>query len=262
MLRPRIIPCLLVHKGGLVKTVGFKKPKYVGDPINAVKIFNEKETDELIVLDIDATVNNSEPDYKLITYLAAECRMPLCYGGGVQTSEQIKKIIGLGVEKVAISAAAIKQPRIVSEAAECVGNQSVVVVIDVKKRLLGGKYEIRTHNGQKKTGKNPVEFARQMEKMGAGEIVVNSIDNDGLMKGFDLSLIQQIKKTVNVPVTALGGAGSLHDIGTVISKCGVSGASAGSLFVFKGKYKAVLINYPGRTEKDALIRNKRTDDRR
>ena len=178
----------------------------------------------------------------------------------MQTSEQIKKIIGLGVEKVAISAAAINQPRIVSEAAECVGNQSVVVVIDVKKRLLGCKYEIRTHNGQKKTGKNAVEFALQMEKMGVGEIVVNSIDNDGLMKGFDLSLIQQIRKAVNVPVTALGGAGSLHDIGTVINKCGVSGASAGSLFVFKGKYKAVLINYPGRTEKDALIGNKRTDD--
>ncbi len=253
MLRPRIIPCLLVHKGGLVKTVGFKNPKYVGDPINAVKIFNEKETDELIVLDIDATVNNSEPDYKLIAYLAAECRMPLCYGGGVRTSEQIIKIISLGVEKVAISATAFNHPQIVTEAAEYVGNQSVIVVIDVKKSLLGGKYEVRTHNGQKKTGKDPVEFARQMEKFGVGEIVINSIDNDGLMKGYDLTLVQQIRDAVNVPVTALGGAGSLHDIDEVISKCGVSGASAGSLFVFKGKYKAVLINYPTRAEKDHLI---------
>jgi len=253
MLRPRIIPCLLVHKGGLFKTVGFKNPKYVGDPINAVKIFNEKEADELIVLDIDATVNNAKPNYKLIAYLAAECRMPLCYGGGVRTSEQIKKIIGLGVEKVAISSAALSHPRIVTEAAEYVGNQSVIVVIDVKKRFLGGKYEVRTHNGQKKTGKDPVEFAQQMEKLGVGEIVINSIDNDGLMKGYDLTLVQQVRNAVSVPVTALGGAGSLHDIGDVISKCGVSGAAAGSLFVFKGKYKAVLINYPGREEKDAII---------
>ncbi len=253
MLRPRIIPCLLIHKGGLVKTVGFKQAKYVGDPINAVKIFNEKETDELIVLDIDATVNNVEPDYRLISHLAAECRMPLCYGGGVRTAEQIKKIISLGVEKVAVSSVACTQPHIISEAAEYVGNQSVIVVIDVKKSLFGGKYEVRTHNGQNKTGKNPVEFARQMEKCGVGEVVINSIDNDGIMKGYDLSLVQQVKNAVNVPVTALGGAGSLLDVDEVIKKCGVSGASAGSLFVFKGKYKAVLINYPNRAEKDKLL---------
>ena len=253
MLRPRIIPCLLVHKNGLVKTVGFKKPKYVGDPINAVKIFNEKETDELVVLDIDATVNGAEPNYKLIAFLAAECRMPLCYGGGVRTAEQIKKIIGLGVEKVAVSSAAIEQPQMISQAADLVGNQSVVVVIDVKKRFLGSKYEVYSHNGQKKTGKIPVEFAMAMEKQGVGEIIINSIDNDGLMKGYDLKLIQQIRESVSVPVTALGGSGSIDDLNKVIRVCGVSGASAGSLFVFKGKYRAVLINYPTKDEKDKLI---------
>jgi len=225
----------------------------VGDPINAVKIFNEKETDELVVLDIDATVNGAEPNYKLIAFLAAECRMPLCYGGGVRTAEQIKKIIGLGVEKVAVSSAAIEQPQMISQAADLVGNQSVVVVIDVKKRFLGSKYEVYSHNGQKKTGKIPVEFAMAMEKQGVGEIIINSIDNDGLMKGYDLKLIQQIRESVSVPVTALGGSGSIDDLNKVIRVCGVSGASAGSLFVFKGKYRAVLINYPTKDEKDKLI---------
>lgn len=255
MLRPRIIPCLLVRNGGLVKTVQFAKPKYVGDPINAVRIFNEKEVDELIVVDIDATVKQRVPDFNMIKHLAAECRMPLCYGGGVKTADQVQRIVELGAEKVALSATALERPQLVAEVAEHVGNQSVVVVIDAKRSFFGGNYEVRTHNGQKKTGRKPVELAREMEKLGVGEIVVNSIDNDGLMKGYDLTLIQQIREAVGVPVTALGGAGSLHDIGEVISKCGVSGAVAGSLFVFKGKYRAVLINYPSRAEKDALIGN-------
>lgn len=253
MLRPRIIPCLLVKDKGLVKTVNFKNPKYVGDPINAVRIFNEKEVDELIVLDIDATIEKRVPDFNMIKHLASECRMPLCYGGGVTTRAQIQRIVELGVEKVAISTAALENPQLVAEAAEYVGNQSIVVVIDVKRSAFGNRYEVFTHNGQIKTGKCPVEVARQMEKLGAGEIVINSIDNDGLMKGYDLTLVKNIKEAVGVPVTALGGAGSLHDMGGVISKCGVSGAAAGSLFVFKGIYKAVLINYPGRAVKDALI---------
>lgn len=254
MLYPRIIPCLLVKDRGLVKTVNFKNPKYVGDPINAVRIFNEKEVDELMVIDIDATIEQREPDYKMIEHLAAECRMPLCYGGGVKTRGQIQRIIQLGVEKVAISSAAIENPELVRQSSEVVGSQSVVVVLDVKKKLFGGKYEVFTHNGRKVTGKSPVELAAQMEKLGAGEIVINSIDNDGVMKGYDLTLGRNIKEAVGVPVTALGGAGSLHDIGEVISRCGVSGAAAGSLFVFKGIYKAVLINYPNRAEKGALVR--------
>lgn len=253
MLYPRIIPCLLVKDKGLVKTVNFRNPKYVGDPINAVKIFNEKEVDELMVIDIDATRENREPDYVMIERLAAECRMPLCYGGGVKSSSQIERIIQLGVEKVAISSAAIANPLLVTEAADKVGNQSVVVVLDVKKKLLGGKYEVYTHNGQKATGKNPLELALQMEKLGAGEIVINSIDQDGVMKGFDFSLIEKIRSSIAIPLTVLGGAGSLEDIGKLINKYGAIGASAGSLFVFKGIFKAVLINYPNRQEKSKLI---------
>lgn len=250
MLRPRITPCLLLKNKGLVKTVKFKNPKYVGDPINAVKIFNEKEVDELIVLDIDATSNNTEPDYSMIENLATECRMPFCYGGGVKTAEQAQKIIGLGVEKVAISSAAVDSPELVSRIAEQVGNQSVVVVMDVRKTLIGGIYEVWTHNGTKCTGKSPIEFAQQMERLGAGEIVVNSIDNDGIMRGYDLALVEKIRESITVPMTVLGGAGSLKDIGELIRKFGIIGAAAGSLFVFKGVYKAVLINYPNRQEKE------------
>lgn len=253
MLRPRIIPCLLVKDKGLVKTVNFKNPKYVGDPINAVRIFNEKEVDELMVIDIDATADNREPDYKMIENLAAECRMPLCYGGGVKTVEQAQRIFSLGVEKIAISSAAIENISLISDIAKVVGTQSVIVVIDVKKKLLGG-YEVCTHNGKKKTGKDPVEFARQVQQLGAGEIVVNSIDNDGVMKGFDFIIIDKIRQAVTIPMTVLGGAGSLEDISKVIEKYKIIGVSAGSLFVFKGVYKAVLINYPSKTDKAAMIK--------
>jgi cyclase len=255
MLRPRVIPCLLVHEGGLVKTVGFKAPKYVGDPINAVKIFNEKEADELVVLDIDATVNGAEPDYKMIANLAAECRMPLCYGGGVRSAEQAKKIIGLGVEKVALSSAAIENPGLIEQIAEEIGRQSVVVVLDVKKRMLSKEYDVFIHNGKKNTKRSVIEVAKKFEALGAGEIVINSIDNDGQMKGYDLALAKQIRDAVTIPITFLGGAGSLDDIGALIRTCGVVGASAGSLFVFKGIYKAVLINYPNAVQRDELIRS-------
>ena len=252
MLRPRIIPCLLVRNNGLVKTVQFGNSKYVGDPINAVKIFNEKEVDELIVLDIDATAQTREPDYKMIRNLAVECRMPLCYGGGVKTVEQVTKIISLGVEKVAVSSAAINNPDLLTQAAEVVGSQSIVVVMDVKKSKFLGKYELRAHNAQVKTGMNPVDFARKVEKLGAGEVVINSIDNDGMMKGYDLELVSKVREAINLPITVLGGVGSLKDIEILIHKFGIIGAAAGSLFVFKGKYRAVLINYPGRAEKDSL----------
>jgi imidazole glycerol-phosphate synthase subunit HisF len=255
MLYPRIIPCLLVKDKGLVKTVNFKNPKYVGDPINAVRIFNEKEVDELMVIDIDATSEGREPDYQMIEHLAAECRMPLCYGGGVTACDQVQKIIQLGVEKVAISSAAILHPDLVSLSAERVGNQSVVVVLDVKKHRITGKYEVYTHNGQKPTGKNPADLAILMEKSGAGEIVINSIDNDGVMKGYDMDLVDLVRSSINVPLTILGGAGSLDHINQLISKHHIIGAAAGSLFVFKGIYKAVLISYPSRAEKQLMIKN-------
>jgi len=253
MLYPRIIPCLLVHNKGLVKTVKFKDPKYVGDPINAVKIFNEKEVDEIMVVDIDASRENLEPDYKMIENLAVECRMPLCYGGGIKTIEQAERIFSLGVEKIAISSIALENPNLISRIAERVGNQSVIVVLDVKKKLFGSKYEIWTHNATKNTGKDPVEFAKLCESLGAGEIIINSIDHDGVMKGYDLTLIDKIRESISLPMTVLGGAGSLDDIGCLIKKYGIIGVAAGSLFVFKGKYKAVLINYPNRIEKETLI---------
>ncbi len=253
MLRPRIIPCLLVHDKGLVKTVNFKNPKYVGDPINAVRIFNEKQVDELTVLDIDATAEGREPDYKMIENLASECRMPLCYGGGVTTVEQAQRIFSLGVEKIAFSASVIKNPNLITELAGRVGSQSVVVILDVKKKLLGG-YDVYTHNGKKNAGVNLYDFVKKLESLGAGEIVINSIDNDGVMKGYDLSLVEKIRELTSLPLTILGGAGNLDHIGSLIHKFGIIGASAGSLFVFKGVYKAVLINYPTPEEKDILIR--------
>ncbi|NML70474.1 imidazole glycerol phosphate synthase subunit HisF [Chryseobacterium sp. RP-3-3] len=253
MLRPRIIPCLLVHDKGLVKTEHFKNPRYLGDPMNAVRIFNEKEVDELIILDIDATVEGRGPDFKMIENWAEECRMPLCYGGGVTTVEQAQRIFSLGVEKIAFSAGAINNPDIIREISEKVGSQSVVVVLDVKKKLFGG-YEVYTHNGKKATGKSPFELIKKFEQLGAGEIVINSIDKDGEMKGYDVKLIEASRNETTLPLTAIGGAGKLEDVGELISKFGIIGAAAGSLFVFKGKLKAVLINYPNFIDKESLIK--------
>lgn len=253
MLRPRIIPCLLFRGGGLVKTVRFGEHKYVGDPINAVRIFNEKEVDELMFLDIDATTAQREPDYRLIENLAAESRMPLSYGGGVKTVDQARKIIGLGIEKVALSAAAVANPALVAQIAEELGAQSVVVVVDVK-RLRNGRYEVFTHNGRVASGRMLEEFIVEVQEANAGEIVVNSIDNDGCMKGYDLEAARAARKVTKVPLTVLGGAGTLADLRALISEFGVVGAAAGSLFVFKGAYKAVLINYPSHEEREELSR--------
>lgn len=255
MLRPRIIPSLLVQDKGLVKTVGFSNPKYVGDPINIVRIFNEKLVDELAIYDIDATVRGHEPDYRMLENLAVESRMPLCYGGGVKTVEQVKTIIGLGIEKVAISSAAVANPRLIADAAEAVGSQSVVVVLDVKPRPRSSVYEVWTHNAKVNTGRTMLEIAAEAEKLGAGEIVVNAIERDGEMKGFDLELTRQINTASKVPVTILGGAGSLAHIEELIRNFGVIGIAAGSLFVFKGVYRAVLVNYPTIKERDQLLQS-------
>ena len=253
MLRPRIIPSLLIHDNGLVKTVNFKNPKYVGDPINAVKIFNEKAVDELAIFDIDATVLGKEPNYSLIERLASQSMMPLCYGGGVKTVVQAQRIFSLGIEKIALSSAVLQNPKLITDISERVGAQSVIVVLDVKKKLLGG-YEIYTHNGKNTTGINPFKFVEEAQKLGAGEIVINSIDKDGVMKGYDLDLIAKIREKISLPMTVLGGAGSLGDIEKVIDQHGVIGVAAGSLFVFKGPYKAVLINYPTQLEKNKIFK--------
>lgn len=251
MLRPRIIPSLLIQDNGLVKTVNFKNPKYVGDPINAVRIFNEKEVDELAIFNIDATAKGLEPNYSLIERIANQSRMPLCYGGGVKTVEQAQRIFGLGIEKIALSSAVLQNPQLITQIAERVGAQSVIVVLDVKKKLFGG-YEVYTHNGKKSTGINPFKFAEEAQKLGAGEIIINSIDQDGVMKGYDMGLIDKVREKISLPLTVLGGAGSLNDIKQVVDKHGIIGVAAGSLFVFKGVYKAVLINYPTFEEKEKL----------
>lgn len=252
MLRSRIIPCLLVHNKGLVKTINFKDPKYVGDPINAVKIFNEKEVDELIVLDIDATSENRNPNFKMIKNLADECRMPFCYGGGITTVEQARQIISLGAEKVALSSSVLNNLELCNQIGSVIGHQSVVIVIDIKKKKIFNGYDIYTHNGKKKSKWNLYDLVIKLEEIGVGEIVINSIDNDGTMQGYDINLVEKIREKCSMPITVLGGAGSLNDIQKLISKFNIIGAAAGSLFVFKGKYKAVLINYPNRIERKPL----------
>jgi cyclase len=243
MLRSRIIPCLLLHEGGLVKTRQFKEPKYVGDPLNAVKIFNEKEVDELMFVDIDATVKGCEPSMRLLRSLAVESRMPLCYGGGVTSADQAARIVATGFEKVSVSAAALARPSLIKEMSEAIGSQSVVLTVDVKANRLFAGYTIYTHNGSRMHKQPLLEFCQQAVSLGAGEIVINSIDRDGQMEGYDLELARQVRGVIDTPLTMLGGAGSAAHMQSLIDAVGTVGAGAGSMFVFKGPYRAVLINY-------------------
>jgi cyclase len=243
MLKIRVIPCLLLKGQGLVKTVKFKNPKYVGDPINAVKIFNDKEVDELIFLDIEATVEGRRPPFKTISEIGGECFMPLSYGGGIRDLDDIKTIFNLGVEKVIINSYAIENPSFINQASKLYGSQSIVVAVDVKKKSKD-KYEVFTRGGNKKTGLDPVEHAMKMERLGAGEIFLNSIDRDGTIQGYDTELIKRITEKVSVPVIVCGGAGKIEDFVDAVKKGGASAVAAGSLFVFHGKYRAVLISYP------------------
>jgi cyclase len=246
VLRTRVIPCLLLRNGGLVKTVKFKDPKYVGDPINAVRIFNEKEVDELVFLDISATPAGREPNYDLLGDIASEAFMPFGYGGGITRLDQIKRLFALGVEKVILNTAAEATPALVSSAAAAAGSSSVVASVDVRRNWLG-KCTVCTQCGQKDAKRDPVEYAREMERLGAGEILLNSIDRDGTMSGYDLELIGRVADAVKVPVVAVGGAGELAHFRQAVDK-GASAVSAGSLFVFHGRHRAVLINYPGQPE--------------
>lgn len=250
-MQTRVIPSLLIHKGGLVKSVQFKDYKYVGDPINAVKIFNEKEVDEIAVIDIDASKENKAPNIEKISEIASEAFMPMAYGGGITTIEQIKEILYNGIEKVIINKAAHTTPHLIREAANLFGNQSIVVSIDVKKVFLKG-YRVFIENGKKNTGLHPVEFAITAEKLGAGEILLNSIDKDGTFTGYDVALIQQVSKAVNIPVIAIGGASSVEDFAKA-KQAGASAVSAGSMFVFQRPHKAVLISYPTRKEIKEIV---------
>lgn len=243
MLRPRIIPCLLMSENGLVKTVKFKEPKYVGDPINAVKIFNEKKVDELIILDIDASKKRKSPDLKKLEIIANESRMPLTYGGGITTVEQAKNIISLGYEKVSISSFVLEEIGIIEKIANAIGSQSVVVTLDYKKNLLSNNYSIFTLNGCKKHNHNIFKLAKDIESLGAGEILFNSIERDGTMKGYDIDFAKKVRAKLDIQISFLGGAKDISDMENLIDNVGIVGLAAGSMFVFKGKFKAVLLSY-------------------
>ena len=247
MLRSRAIPCLLLKGQGLVKTVKFQNPKYVGDPINAIKIFNEKEVDELTLLDITASSEGRGPSFKVLEEVASECFMPLAYGGGIRTIEDIKRIVSMGVEKVVLNSAAISNPGLIAEAAREIGSQSVVASIDVRRKLFGG-YEVMGGRGRVKTGSDPLSFAKTLAGLGAGEILLNAIDRDGTQEGYDTELIKLVADGVSVPVIAVGGAGSLQNLADAIKLGGAAAAAAGSLFVFHGPHRAVLISYPSYDE--------------
>lgn len=246
MLKPRVIPVLLLQNEGLVKTTKFKDAKYIGDPINAIRIFNEKEVDELIFLDILVSRGKKSIDYDLISNIASECFMPLCYGGGINDIDSIRRILRLGVEKICINSYAFENPNFVKEAVLLFGSSTIVISIDVKKNFFG-KYEVWTNGGSKKMKISLNDALLQMEKLGAGEILINSIDKDGSMLGYDCTLIEQVSKLVSIPVVAVGGAGKVSDFSKAI-KNGASAVAAGSMFVFHGKHKAVLITYPNRKE--------------
>lgn len=250
-LRPRIIPVLLLHKGGLVKTIKFNNPTYVGDPINAVKIFNEKEVDELVVLDIDAGSNNRDPNYEQIKEIVGEAFMPIGYGGGITNFEQACKLFQTGIEKVIINAALFQSTYLIQQIADTYGNQSVVASIDYKKTFLGG-YKVFYKNGNNNAKISPVEWAGKLANAGAGEIILNSIDRDGTYEGYDVEMLQIVSKNVNVPVVICGGASSVQDF-KMAYQCGASGMAAGSMFVFKRPHNAVLINYPTQKEIESIV---------
>lgn len=252
MLQVRAMPCLLLMNKGLYKTKKFKTPGYVGDPINAVKIFNEKEVDELIFLDITASSERRKPDLKMLGEIATECFMPLCYGGGISALDQIKQILGIGVEKISLNTAAVETPRLITDAANAFGSQSVIVSIDVKKNFWG-KQQVYYKRGAKSTGEEPVAFAKKMQECGAGELLVTSIDREGTWEGYDVELLKAISEAVKIPVIANGGAGNTRHLEDAVKKGGASAVSLGSMAVYQKKDHGVLISFPSRKELDAVL---------
>ena len=245
MLQTRIIPCLLLKDNSLVKTVNFKKPTYIGDPVNTARIFNELEVDELVLLDISATTNNRKPDFKILAELANECFMPLAYGGGINNFDDAKKIFEIGIEKIIINSVAFKAPCLITELAEYFGNQSIVASIDVKKNIFG-KYRVYSRSGKKKQKVDPVAWAQELEQLGAGEILLTAIHQEGTWKGFDISIIEKISNAVNIPVIANGGASSIEDIGKAVKQGYASAVSLGSMVVYQRKGMGVLVNFPNK----------------
>jgi cyclase len=251
MRRIRIIPVLLLKGRGLYKTIGFKNPNYIGDPINAVKIFNDKGVDEIVVLDIDATTEKRGPNFKLIEDIASECFMPMAYGGGINNMDQVRKIFNLGVEKVVINSAFEKQTELISQIANEYGSQSAVVSIDYKKGLIGSA-SVYTFGGRQKTGIDPLVYAKRAVDAGAGELFVTSIDRDGTRKGYDTTMIKKIAESVSVPVIACGGADNIEDFYRAVVDSNAAAVAAGSMFVYKGDIDSILINYPSQDEINKL----------
>lgn len=247
MLKTRVIPVLLIQNGGLVKTIQFGNETYIGDPINAVRIFNEKEVDELIIIDISATKQGKSPDLKKLENIASECFMPVCYGGGIHDLSTVKAVLKVGIEKISFNTAAFEQPDLIKHAAQLCGSQAIVASIDVKKDFWG-KNKVFVRNGTKNTGWSPGEYGKKMESLGAGEILIQSIENDGIMQGYDISLLNEICENVSIPVIALGGAGNLNDLRKAKQNSSVSAVACGSMFVYHGKTKGILINYPSQKE--------------
>ena len=242
MYRNRVIPCLLIRGNGLVKTRKFKDAVYIGDPVNAARIFSEKEADEIVVLDIDASREGREPNYELVAEIAGECFMPMAYGGGVRSLEQVRKLIRSGVEKVVINSAAVDSVGIITEASDVFGSQAIVAAVDVKRTLLGG-FRVLAKSASVETRLKLEVHVRQLVAAGAGEIFLNSIDRDGMMQGYDVDFAKSVRAAIDIPMTVLGGAGNLDHMRELTDALGTIGAAAGSMFVFKGPYRAVLISY-------------------
>lgn len=251
MLKHRVIPCLLLKNGGLVKTQKFKDPKYVGDPINVIRIFNDKEVDELIVLDIEASKAHREPNYELIEQFAGECFMPLCYGGGISTVEQAKRLFSLGVEKVCIQTRALADLQLIRDIADRYGNQSIVVSVDIKKNLLAS-YRLYSSSSGKILDEPWRDFLNKVVTAGAGEIMLTAVDRDGTLSGMDLSLIRAATQSCPIPIIAAGGASTLSDLRAAVD-AGASAIAAGAMFIFYGPHRAVLITYPNYTDLVTLL---------
>ena len=252
MLRTRVIPCLLLQGGALVKTVKFQDPGYIGDPINAIRIYNEKEVDELVFLDITATIEGRKPSLQVLAEIASECFMPVTYGGGIRDLDDMKQVFGLGIEKIAINSHAVANPSFVRAAADKFGGQSVIISIDARS-VAPGRYNVYSHGGRKSAGLEPARFAAQMEEMGAGEILLTSIDRDGTQEGYDVELLKQVTSAVGIPVIACGGAGKVEDFGIAVRRGGASACAAGSMVVYFGRNRAVLINFPSRRELEQVL---------
>ena len=244
MYNARIIPCLLLRGNGLVKTRKFKDPVYIGDPVNAMRIFSDKEADEIVVLDIDASRLGQEINYELLAEMAGEAFMPMAYGGGIRTLEQVRRLIRSGIEKVVINSAAVESTEVITAAAAIYGRQAVVGAVDVRRNLLGA-YKVVTRSASQDARVSLDDHIRNLARAGAGEIFINSVDQDGMMAGYDLELIRRVVKLVDVPVVASGGAGTVDHLRQAVNEAGAAAVSAGAMFVFHGKRRAVLISYPG-----------------